>query len=256
MSDGATPQRRGGPDGAVAPACGWLRLSLLDGFRLTCGGRPVRVELSSQRVLAFLAVHDRDVARQQVAGVLWPSASDKRASGSLRSALWRLRAQGLGLVRAVDDLLGIEPGVEVDLRRAADAARRLQSGADELCTVDLEDLPFTGDLLPGWYDDWLLLERERQRQIRLHGLEALCERLTERGSLARAVLAGLAAVSEEPLRESAHRALIRAHLAEGNPGEAVRQFRAYADLLEREMQRRPSPVNTGLVAHLLAGAPA
>jgi DNA-binding SARP family transcriptional activator len=69
----------------------------------------------------------------------------------------------------------------------------------------------------------VLVERERFRQLRLHALEALCRRLTGDGLHAEAVDAGIAAIAAEPLRESAHRALMSAHVAEGNRGEAMRQ---------------------------------
>jgi DNA-binding SARP family transcriptional activator len=64
--------------------------------------------------------------------------------------------------------------------------------------------------------------------------------LSSAGRHGEAVEAGLAVVSAEPLRESAHRALISAHLAEGNRGEAIRQFERYADLIRAELGLRPS----------------
>ena len=80
------------------------------------------------------------------------------------------------------------------------------------------------DLLPGWSDEWLVVERERYRQLRLHALDKLCLLHAEAGRFALAIIAGLASVSSDPTRESAHRALMRAHLLEGNPSEAVRQY--------------------------------
>jgi len=97
------------------------------------------------------------------------------------------------------------------------------------------------DLLPDWYEEWAVLERERFRQVRLHVLERMCERLTDAGLHALAVLAGLAAVEAEPLRESAHRVVMRAYAAEGNAGEAIRQYRSCRDLLARELGVEPSP---------------
>ena len=64
-------------------------------------------------------------------------------------------------------------------------------------------------MLPACYDDWVLVQRDRFRQLRLHALEALCERLTASGRYGEAIDAGLAAVCAEPLRESSHRVLIR-----------------------------------------------
>jgi DNA-binding SARP family transcriptional activator len=96
------------------------------------------------------------------------------------------------------------------------------------------------DLLPGWYDDWALAERERIRQRLLHALEALSGRFTSLGRFADAVDAALLAVSAEPLRESAQRTLIEAHVGEGNLTEARRSFLAYRALVRRELGVDPS----------------
>ncbi|HEY6203669.1 MAG TPA: bacterial transcriptional activator domain-containing protein [Candidatus Limnocylindria bacterium] len=80
-----------------------------------------------------------------------------------------------------------------------------------------------GELLADWCDEWVLLERERLRQLRLHALEVLTQRLVTVGRYADAMEVALAALRSEPLRESAHRAVISVHLAEGNRSEALRQ---------------------------------
>jgi DNA-binding SARP family transcriptional activator len=108
--------------------------------------------------------------------------------------------------------------------------------------ADVRRLVRTSDeLLPDWYDEWVVVERERYRQVRLHALEALCVELASTGDYADAVEAGLAAVTMEPLRESAHRALMVAHLAEDNAVEALREFRAFSRLLHEELRLDPSP---------------
>jgi SARP family transcriptional regulator, regulator of embCAB operon len=55
------------------------------------------------------------------------------------------------------------------------------------------------------------------------------------------------AVGEEPLRESAQRALVRAHLARGNQGEAILQYRRYRQALYSELQVSPSPLFEQLI---------
>ncbi|WP_435876791.1 AfsR/SARP family transcriptional regulator, partial [Streptomyces achromogenes] len=97
-----------------------------------------------------------------------------------------------------------------------------------------------GELLPGWDEEWVLLERERLRQLRLHALDALADGLTRQGSPALALEAALASIRIEPLRESAHRAVVAAHLSEGNVIEAVRHYRAYRQLLRDELGLEPS----------------
>ena len=103
------------------------------------------------------------------------------------------------------------------------------------------------ELLPDWTEDWVLLERERWRQVSLHALENLCRKFVTLQRFGAAIQAGLAAVSLEPLRESAQRALIEAHVAEGNRCEAIRQYRMYESLLKRELDLSPSPQLTLLV---------
>ena len=104
------------------------------------------------------------------------------------------------------------------------------------------------DMLADWDDDWVVFERERLRQRLLHAVEALTTHLVDRGRCAEAVEAGLWAVAFDPLRESAQRALITAHLAEGNLVEARRVYVAYAALLADELGVRPSPELTAMVS--------
>jgi DNA-binding SARP family transcriptional activator len=107
---------------------------------------------------------------------------------------------------------------------------------------DLQVIPWgvdALDLLPGWYDDWALIEQERVRQRLLHALEALSRKLVCVYRYAEAVEVAMMAVGADPLRESAQRALIEAHLAEGNRVEAQRSFDMYRDLLHRELGTDP-----------------
>jgi DNA-binding SARP family transcriptional activator len=106
---------------------------------------------------------------------------------------------------------------------------------------------FGHDLLTGWCDEWAVAERERFRQVRLHVLDEVGERLFCAGRHQEALEVALAVVAAEPLRESAHRLLLRVHLREGNVAEAFRQYRTYADHLERELGATPSPVMTDLL---------
>jgi DNA-binding SARP family transcriptional activator len=192
-----------------------------------------------QRLLVFVTVHDRLLLRSYVAGALWPDTTEQSAGANLRSALWRLNHLGLPVVEVGGLTLRLAPAVSVDLReRVAEGQRLLEAEEDDV--LGLDDSVFRLDLLPDWYDDWLVIERERFHQLRLRVLERVCERLAARGNYARALDAGLAAVAGEPLRESAHRALVKVHLAEGNHAEAVRQFRLYRQLLEEQLGLAPS----------------
>jgi DNA-binding SARP family transcriptional activator len=228
-----------------------LGLALLKGFELTDDGERVAVPLSSQRLMAFLALNQRPLPRVYVAGTLWTDSSDEHSSGSLRSALWRLQRPGYKLLEVNGDHICLARQVEVDVRKVELVARRLMDGREAVTTDDVHTMTCGGELLPGWYDDWILVERERIRQLRLHALETMCMRLVQQQRLAEAILAGLSAVEGEPLRESAHRTLIKAYLAEGNCAEAVRQFRCYRELLHKELALEPSTELVALVRDLV-----
>ena len=105
------------------------------------------------------------------------------------------------------------------------------------------------DLLPGWDEEWLVIERERMRQLRIHGLEALSRYLACRGRFPEAIDAALAAIAAEPLRESARSALIEAHMAEGNHSEAHRELENYRLVLRNELGLDPSATLIDLVHH-------
>ena len=226
-----------------------LQLRLLNGFELAAAGEAVPLPMSAQRVLAFVALHDRPLQRPYVAGSLWLDSPEQRAYANLRSALWRIHRCGLPLVKAVGQQLSLDRGVVVDVHELEALARRALAETSA-AVLEPEWSLFGGDLLPDWYDDWLVLERERYRQLRLRALDSLCARLTDAGRFDEALAAGLAAVAGEPLRESAHRAVIRVHLSEGNVGEAIRQCRLCRRLLRAQLGIEPSARMDELMAGL------
>lgn len=227
-----------------------LRLQLLQGFALCQHADPLEVPPAAQRVIAFLALQGRCVHRLVVSGTLWIDSTDDHAGASLRTALWRLGQVAGGVLSADGATLALAQEVPVDLRHATARANLLIEHPEEHCQHDLDLLGVAGDLLPDWYDDWVLIERERFRQLRLHALESLCRGLTAAGAYAQAVHAGLVAVAVEPLRESSHRALISAYLAEGNTSEAVRHHRLFARKLEEALGLAPSPRMEMLMARV------
>jgi DNA-binding SARP family transcriptional activator len=235
-----------------------VRLSLLGGFQLVIDGEGVVVPASSQRVLAFLGLHTRPQQRPQIARILWHEMTDQRAIANLRAALWKLHAIRERVIAARTDRLSLRLDVGVDVADVLERARELLDVARDTRvgepaeSAELLEL-FSNDVLPSWEDDWVVFERERVRQLRIHAIEAMSVRLNRENRHAEAVEAGLAAVAADPLRESAQRVLIEAHLAEGNTVDARRQFDVFCDLLSSHLGVRPSPVLSALVAGLSTG---
>ncbi|WP_225651932.1 AfsR/SARP family transcriptional regulator [Streptomyces pseudogriseolus] len=216
------------------------QLWLLGQFRLELVTGPVELCRNCQRLLAFMALRER-VCRTVLAGTLWPEVTEEHARGSLRTALWKLPRGEPPLIDCCGDSLLITPALHVDVHDLTRTALDVVEG----CSPSPHGEPRLGlltgeDLLPGWDEDWVLVERERLRQLRLHALDALAEALTRAGRRALAMEAAWASVRAEPLRESAHRAVIAAHLAEGNVGEAVRHYDAFRRLLNEELGVEPS----------------
>ncbi len=214
---------------------------LFDGPYVTLGVERWEVPEGSKQLLAFVSLRRRRVERRQAAGALWPCGDEERAAGNLRSALWRLRRAGINVLTADKWSLALSSDVLVDLHLTEQWATRLIDGRATGGDLAISwSVAAALDLLPGFYDDWVLMERERIRQRILHALDVLSERLAAAGRFADAIEAAMLATSAEPLRETAQRALIKAHIAEGNLTEARRSYRAYHELVYRELGVAPS----------------
>ena len=226
-----------------------FRLALLGTWRLTfADGSWVAVPPSGQRVIAFLALHERQL-RARVAAIIWPDVDDDRASRRLRSTVWKIQQSVRGLLDLSDGCLALSPEVSVDAERFGAVARCLVEKREldlpPNQTIALLDSP---ELLLGWYEDWVVESRERQNMLRVHALEALAGRLIESGRSVEALEAAQAAVRWDPMRESAHRAVIEAHIASGNPASAVHQYNLYCRLLRDEFGiERPTAQLTSMI---------
>ena len=243
-TDSRAPALETGPDDATDPS---YVLRLLGGFELVVDGRRFHLPRAEQRLLACLALAERPQPRSRLAGRLWPEAAEPRALARLRTSLWRLRQPGQLLLDGTADEIGLGEAVVVDVHDLTDLARRFLDEPTADDDARFAELADAGELLPEWDDEWVAPNRERFRQIRLHALESLGERLAEEGRYGRAVEVSLAVVADDPLRESAQRVLIRIYVAEGNVHEAVARYRAYRVTMREELGLEPSPQMEALI---------
>lgn len=246
----------GEPSAAAAEP---FELTLLGGWQLRRAGAVVQVPASAQRLIAFVSLNDR-VSRPYVAGSLWPEVSEQHAHGSLRSTLWRLSHGCPGLLVSSGESLAIAADVVVDVRELRSLFARMLTStfpADRQpdrptadtdrgarADLDIGSLPdwLWGDLLPGWYDDWVMLERERLRQMRVHALEAMTRNLADQRRYAEALEVGMAAVGVAPLREGRRPGRWRAGrcgLADLAVPARARQRRGRRDRPDPRLLRRP-----------------
>jgi DNA-binding SARP family transcriptional activator len=219
------------------------QLSLLGAWQLSRFDEMVDVGVNARRLLAVLALRGA-CDRSYVAGLMWPNCPDSHAQGNLRATLSRFCRRQSDVLRVFNGTLALRDTVTVDVRGLVATAALISDGnvpAPHRATLRTLSAK---DLLLGWSDEWVQIDRERLRQRRLHALEELSRRLVAAGDVATGLEAALEAVFTDPLRESAHRAVICAHLAEGNRAEALRQFTVLRQLLRNELGVEPSTLVT------------
>jgi len=225
-----------------------LRIQLLREFALESAGTPIDMPAGTQRLMAFLALRG-PAHRCYVAGMLWPEVPESKALASLRTGVWRVNRILPGLVATDGAGLGISANTSIDSREQEEFTTRLlrERLEDEQWIADRLEIIWRCELLPGWYDDWVVYERERLNQLRLHALEYLAALMARRNDLTAALQLALEAVRAEPLRETANARLIEVYLAEGNVCDALHHYDMFRSLLQRELGLEPSPALSDLL---------
>lgn len=228
-------------------------LRLLGSFEIAAGDEPaVTSSPGTQRLVVLLALRDRVVSRAAAAGALWPDASTDLAALRLRAALTRLDPAARSVIELVPGGLRLDAACAVDYRDARAYAEGLlepehpsphETAAETRASIAVLCL----ELLPDSYDDWVLSEAEDWRLLRAAALEALADALSESDRPHLAMGAARAAVRNEPLRETAHAALIRLHLVAGNQHEALVIYERFAAALHEALQLSPSPMLQTLI---------
>jgi predicted ATPase/DNA-binding SARP family transcriptional activator len=215
-----------------------------------------------QWLLALLALrHGDEVLRDWLAGVLWPETPQRQALFYLRKSLAELRralgGEGqrlqsptarslrLDLAGAWTDLLQFDAAI-------AHAARGHPRGEPE--PLRRAVALYRGPLLEGCAEEWVHAEREAREQACLRARESLAAEASARGDHAAAVAQLRAVVRVEPLRESAHRALMQALASLGDLAAVTHAYRDLRLLLHRELSAAPSPETTALYEQIQAEA--
>ncbi|MBC2932485.1 BTAD domain-containing putative transcriptional regulator [Nocardioides sp. zg-1228] len=204
------------------------QVRLVDGWQLRRGDERVTTPMRSQRLIAFLALQGEQ-SRSVVAGSLWPTSAEAQARSSLRAAVVQLRRDVPGALAVRNGSLSLDVSVSVDLHGLRTILTNVLAAPT---TVLVASIANWGDLLPGWYEDWVLFERERWRHRRVMALDLMARRALETGDADVAQIAAEACVELEPLREASHRLLTQAHLSLGNRIEALR---VYEDFRQRSL---------------------
>lgn len=215
-----------------------------------------------QALLAYLVLHhERTHTRAYLAGLLWPDVSEEKARTSLRTALAILRKQleiAPGLERGAylyADELSVrwQPKAEwwcdaVEFVRQIEQARKSNRSEDYETASQL----YTGTLLDGWYDDWVLPLQERWQQWYADALERLIICYEEQHNAKAALDAAQRLIHLDPLREDAYRALMRAYAALGERAMVREHYYRCKQVLATQLRVNPSKATIQLYRTLMS----
>ena len=236
---------------------------MLGGFetRLASGAPLTLPAKKAQALLAYLAVRPgQSHHRNKLATLLWGEQSDDGARGNLRHALANLRRALAGASPHSLDIQGQTvvlqaAGVEVDVvtfeRLAGEGTPQALQDAAEL---------YRGDLLFGLtfdaalFEDWLVAERERLRELAIETLGRLLAWQSNAADTERAIQTAMRLVALDPLQEAVHRTLMRLHARQGRRGAALKQYQMFVGVLQRELGAEPEAETRRLHQELLRGA--
>ncbi len=240
-----------------------LRLVSLGGFELWCDGKPVtKLEAPHyQALLIYLVLHaDRPQPRQNLAFTFWADSTEAQARTNLRKALYHLRRA----LPEVDLFLQIDRQTVMWRRDgpyqldAADFVTAV-SRAQEAPTASIRQkylnqaiARYSGEFLPGHYDDWILARRELLRQQYLACLSEQIQLLENGRDYVAAVSAAQKLLHADPLHEATYRRLMRLQTLNGNRAGALRTYHTCTTTLQRELGVAPSAVTQEVYRRLLA----
>jgi len=238
-----------------------LHAQFLGGYRLrTASGQELTPPAThnARLLLAYLLLHPRrHHARAFLAGLLWPDLPESTARKRLNQALWRVRQTWDGFVSSKESItIREDASFQLDVaifQEVLDAA--WEAVEDEKGVLLRKGLSYyAGPLLPGYYEDWVLLLREQLHQRYLLALEECIEVEMQAGAYAQALVWAQRLVQAEPLDENAQRQLIQLYGLLGQREQALQQYEALCRLLAEEVNTVPSLATQKLVAQLRAAS--
>jgi oligopeptide transport system substrate-binding protein len=221
-----------------------LQARFLGQYEICLDGQPVIIpSRPTQSILAFLLLHpNMSHRREKLAGQFWPDSSEANARSNLRHELWRIRkALGLGAnARMESDDLGVtyhpQPGDQLDV----DAFEACSEDEDSTDALLLAVSAYGGELLPGFYEDWVTLEREHLGAVFERKLGRLLDCLLAERRWDEVLEWGERWIATGGTPEPAYRALMLAHAGLGNLAAAAAQYQRCVEALARELGVEPS----------------
>ncbi len=213
-----------------------------------------------QILLAYLAIHHpKPVPRSELAFTLWADSNEEQALTNLRKALYHIRQKlNNGEVIQIDSrTLQLNPKIQIDLTdftTALDSAERARHTKDadaEQAALETAAAYYRGNLLPNFYDDWLIPERDRLRDMLIRGMDRLIALLEVRQHYRDAIQYAQRLLQTDNLREKTYRTLIRLHAINNDRAAALNVYHACASVLSKDLGVEPDASTRELYERLL-----
>ncbi|HEX9837892.1 MAG TPA: adenylate/guanylate cyclase domain-containing protein, partial [Anaerolineales bacterium] len=234
-----------------------LQIRLLGQFDLRLDGKRVTIPTRvAQSLLAYLTLTaGTPHRREKLAGTFWPESTDETARKNLRQELWRIRKAISALGSTESDYLIAD---EFTLKFHREAKYWLDVAQMERPDQDLQSLIanlslYQGELLPGFYDEWVTLERERVQAVFDARMEPLLEQLTMAERWIAVQEWGERWLTLSGPREPAYRALMLASAARGDMAKVASLYQRCTDELMEYVGVEPSAETGALYDGLLKG---
>lgn len=244
-----------------------LEVMLLGGVAIRSDGDPINRFRSQTEIalLAYLAHNGQTHNREALADLLWDTDSTGQSLSNLRTVLTRLRTQVGNHLIVTRKTIAVSPDVHQQTDSArfqtllAGVGREGSAGSINQLSQGL-DL-YAGEFMAGFslpnaprFNDWLVVEQERLRQLTLNGFRQLADRQLEQGSFAAGILTAQRWLALEPWDEVAQQKLMRLFAYDGRASEALRVYEKYRDRLQEEISISPDPDTTALYHSIQDGS--
>lgn len=223
-------------------------LRLLGAFRLERDAQIIHLPTRKfEALLAYLALFPESHPREKLAAIFWGDTPDEQARASLRNALAVLRKYiADDIVQADRETVQINPAFPlwVDARTIFDLQLPIADLEIEHLKSKIEN--YAGDLLPDWYDDWILPERERLRTIYINALLKLAQQMRSQSDYPRALAFSRQVLALDPGNEKAHQNIMFCFVATGNRSAALKQYEECERILREDIGVEPLPETQSL----------
>jgi len=225
-----------------------LAIRCLGGFEArVASGSPLDFPTRrAKALLAYLARHPgRRASRERLGELLWGACSDERARINVRQTLMLARKtlshSACPCIVSDGDALYLDPNhAEVDVADFDELCRERSPGA-----LERAGELYRGEFLEGFalneqaYEEWLRAERAELHERAIAALMSLLRRYLDDGNAARGVPVARRALALDPLRETAHRALMRLYADTGDRALALKQYQSCRNTLNAELGVQP-----------------